>query len=258
MIAGQGLSVSRGGRRILDVDEVCVGAGEMLGILGPNGAGKSTLLRVLAGELVPDAGRVTFLGRLAAAWSPGELARHRAVMPQSTTLGFPLRVREVVALGRTPHAGRCRREADESAVAEAMGQAGVGAMDARWFATLSGGEQQRVHLARVLAQLAGTAPRAAALFLDEPTASLDLPHQHGILRAAGARAAQGIAVVVVLHDLSLAARCCTRLLLMAEGRVIADGIPAQALTEANITRAYGARVRRIDDPVGGEILFVMA
>ncbi len=256
MIAAEGLVVTRGGRRILDVARAGAAAGEVLGILGPNGAGKSTLLRCLAGEMRPDAGQVLLAGWALAAWPPGELARLRAVMPQASALGFPLRAREVVALGRTPHAGRVSRAAHAAAIAAAMAETGTAPLADRWYASLSGGEQQRVQLARVLAQL-GEA-REAALFLDEPTASLDLPHQRAILEAAAQRAATGVAVVVVLHDVALAARHCTRIMLLAEGRPVADGPVAQVLTPALLGEAYGVALRRVPDPQNREVLFVPA
>lgn len=253
MIEATGLSVTRGGRRLMDVPALSIAGGEMLGILGPNGAGKSTLLRVLAGEMPPDSGRVALGGRALPDWPPAQLARHRAVLPQASSLGFPLRAREVVALGRTPHAGR-----GGDAVAAAMAAMGVAHLAARWQASLSGGEQQRVQAARVLAQLHGTPPAQTALFLDEPVAGLDLPHQHGLLAAARAHAMAGAAVVVVLHDVALSARYCTRLLLLAQGRVMAEGAPAAVLTEASVGALYGQAVRRVADPVGGEVLFVAA
>jgi len=253
MIAGRGLVVTRGGRRILDVPKAGVAGGEVLGILGANGAGKSTLLRCLAGELRPDAGEVLLFGRAIGAWPPVELARRRAVMPQASALGFPLRAREVVALGRTPHAGRAGNSA---LIAAAMAETGTTLLAERWYGSLSGGEQQRVQLARVLAQLGDV--REAALFLDEPTASLDLPHQRAILEAAARRAAAGAAVVVVLHDVALAARHCTRIMLLAEGRVMADGDVAEVLTPALLGAAYGVALRRVPDPEGGVMLFVPA
>lgn len=256
MIEGRNLIVTRGGRRILDLDAVHVGRGEMLGVLGPNGAGKSTLLRALSGELPPDSGAVRFGDRPLAEWRPAVLARHRAVLPQASALGFPLRARDVVALGRIPHAGRSSRAVDDAAIDAAMAATGIRHLAARWQGGLSGGEQQRVQLARVLAQVSGSPPGETALFLDEPTASLDLTHQHAILRGAADWAGRGAAVLVVLHDITLAARHCSRVLLMAAGRQVACGVPAATLTEANIATAYGLRVRQLPDSEGRDLVFV--
>ena len=253
MIGARGLLVTRAGRRILDLDAVAAAPGEVLGVLGPNGAGKSTLLRVLAGELRPDGGEAHFDGRPVLRWTPGALARRRAVLPQASSLGFPLRAAEVVALGRLPHGGD-----PAPAVAAAMAEAGVSHLAQRSYATLSGGEGQRVQLARVLAQLHGVPAGEAALFLDEPTAALDLPHAHAILAAARRRARAGAAVVAVLHDLALAAAHCDRLLLLAGGRRVAEGAPEAVLTPAHVGAAYGMAVRRVPDPEGGALLLVPA
>ena len=258
MITAQHLVVERGGRRILDLAGLNVMGGQVLGILGPNGAGKSTLLRVLAGEMRPDSGLVRFLGQDLREWDAGALARRRAVLPQASMLGFPLRAAEVVALGRTPWAGRETAATHDEACATSLRDSGVTALAGRWYASLSGGEQQRVQLARVLAQLHGATPGETALLLDEPTASLDLPHQHAILRTACRRAAQGATVIVVVHDIALAARYCGQILLMADGRLVAAGPTAAVLTEDHVGAAYGVSVRRVPDPAGREVLFVLA
>jgi iron complex transport system ATP-binding protein len=255
MIAADGLLVCRGGRVLLDLDRIALEPGRVLGVLGPNGAGKSTLLRLLAGELAPDAGRVTLDGVALAQWRPAALARRRAVLPQASRLSVPLRAEEVVALGRIPHGGG-ESEADRAAVRAAMAEAGVGAFAGRWLDTLSGGEQQRVHLARVFAQIAGTPPERTTLLLDEPTAALDWPQQHALLAAARRRAFAGAAVMVVLHDMAHAARYCDRILLLSSGRRVAEGPPASALTEEAIGRAYGHPVRRVVDPADGRSLFL--
>nr|WP_027283744.1 heme ABC transporter ATP-binding protein [Rubritepida flocculans] len=258
MILAGGLVVRRGGRRILDLPDLAIAPGRVTGILGANGAGKSTLLRVLSGELRPEAGRAFLDGVPVLDWPADALARRRAVLPQSGGLGFPLRVAEVVALGRLPHAGRASRAEDRAALAAAMQEADVAHLAQRFFASLSGGEQQRVQLARVLAQLHGPPPERTALFLDEPTAALDLAQQHAVLRAAERRARAGGLVVVVLHDLALAARYCERVLLLHAGRRLAEGPPAEALSEAAVGEAYGLAVRRIATPCVPAGLFLPA
>lgn len=251
MIRAEAVLVRRGGRAILDLPALAIAPGQVFGILGPNGAGKSTLLRVLAGELRPDGGRVLLDDRPVLDRPARDLALRRAVLPQASALGFPLRAVEVVALGRLPHAGRASRRQDEAAIEAAMREAGVLHLAQRDHATLSGGEQQRVQMARVLAQLPGEEPARECLFLDEPTASLDLPHQHAILAVASARARRGATVVVVLHDLLLAGRYCDRLLLLAGGRALAEGSPAAVLEPGLIGHAYGMALRSLNDPHGG-------
>ena len=258
MIVAGGLVVTRGGRRILDLPDLRLSSGRVFGILGANGAGKSTLLRVLTGELSPDCGRAFFAGRPVLDWPPGALARRRAVLPQSGSLGFPLRVEEVVALGRIPHAGQASRAEDRAAIAAALAEAEAAHLAGRLFATLSGGEQQRVQLARVLAQLHGRPPEETALFLDEPTAALDLAQQHGVLRAAVRRARAGALVVLVLHDLGLAAAYCDEVLLLGGGRRLAEGPPSEALTEAAVAEAYGIPVQRIAPAGLGASIFLPA
>jgi iron complex transport system ATP-binding protein len=223
----------------------------VLGILGPNGAGKSTLLRVLAGELAPDSGQVTFHGRTLARWHRTALARRRAVLPQSAQLGYPLTAAQVVALGRLPHGGP-----PDPWCAVAMTRAGVGHLAARRWHSLSGGEQQRVALARVLAQL-DDAP-GGCLLLDEPTASLDLRHQAEVLRVARQEAAQGRIVIAVLHDMNQAIRACDRILVLDHGRTVADG-PPDVLTPALIGHVWDVACARIPGPAGvAEVIVPLA
>ncbi|MBS7789632.1 heme ABC transporter ATP-binding protein [Roseococcus sp. SDR] len=252
ILQAQGLRVTRAGRVLLDLPALRVAPGEVLAVLGANGAGKSTLLRCLSGELSPDAGEVTLLGRPLARWGAREMARHRAVMPQASALAFPLRAREVAALGRIPWGG------GEAGVDAALSSAGAAHLAQRWYGTLSGGEAQRVQLGRVLAQLHGTPPGDSLLMLDEPTASLDLMHQHRILEVARARAAEGAAVVMVLHDLHLAARHATHVLLLREGVPLASGTVAEMLEAPLLSATYGVRMRRVPDPAGGATIFVQA
>lgn len=245
MIAAQDLLVRRRGRTILDVPAIALYGVALFGLVGPNGAGKSTLVRVLSGELAPDRGRVFYDGVPVARIPSAALARRRAVLPQSSTLGFPLSAEAVVRLGRIPHAGYCPRGEDDRAVALAMAEAGVDLFADRIVQTLSGGEAQRVQLARVLAQLHGVPVAATALFLDEPTSSLDLGHAHAILHVAAERTRQGGVVVAVLHDLAAAARWCDRVAVMEEGRVVAEGPPETVLDEATVSRVWGVPVRRV-------------
>ena len=230
----------RGARQILSGIDLELRPGEVLGVLGANGAGKSTLLATLAAELPSSEGRLELDGRALADWAPQALARRRAVLPQSPSLGFDLSVRDVVAMGAYPFP-----EIDPAAHAallrEALAQADAMALADRRYLGLSGGEQQRVQFARVLVQVLGA--RAAGeyrvLLLDEPTASLDPRHQLLLLRTVQALArAQGIAALVVLHDVNLAAQWCDRLLLLAGGRMVAQGTPAEVLTPCALEQVY--------------------
>lgn len=250
ILVAEGLRVSRAGHVLLDLPALRVAPGQVLAVLGANGAGKSTLLRCLAGEMRPDAGGVTLLGRALPRWGAREMARHRAVMPQASALAFPLRAREVVALGRIPWGGGA------AGLEAALAAAGAEHLADRWYGTLSGGEAQRVQLARVLAQLHGTPPERSLLLLDEPTASLDLRHQHRILQVAQARAAEGAAVVMVLHDLHLAARHATHVLLLRGGAPLAIGPVREMLDAPLLSATYGIRLRRVPDPAGGATIFV--
>ncbi|MYR30307.1 MULTISPECIES: heme ABC transporter ATP-binding protein [unclassified Streptomyces] len=244
--AGVGLGL--GGRPVLSGVGLPVRAGEVLALVGPNGAGKSTLLAVLAADTRPDVGAVEILGRPAGEWSAAELALRRAVLPQAATLSFPFVAREVVRMGRAPWAGTEREEQDEAAVREAMAATETAAFAGRPFSALSGGERARVALARVLAQ------RAPLVLLDEPTAALDLRHQELVLRVCRERAAAGDAVVVVLHDLGLAAAYAHRVAVLHDGRVTADGPPTEVLSADLLSEVYRQPVEVIPHPATGDPL----
>lgn len=232
-------------RRVLDQVDFTVAAGEIVALVGPNGAGKSTLLAALAGELTPAAGGVELDGHPLTHWSPLDMARRRAVLPQTHTVGFPFTAREVVAMGRAPWVRTPRADRDDDLIAAAMAAADVTHLAGRAFPTLSGGERARVALARVLAQDTPT------LLLDEPTAALDLGHQEAVLRLAAERARDGAAVVVVLHDLGIAAAYADRVAVLDSGRVAADGPPRAVLTTDLLTRVYQHPVEVLDHPVTG-------
>jgi iron complex transport system ATP-binding protein len=222
-------------------------AGGCTAVLGPNGSGKSTLLRVLLGTLAPSAGTAEFDDRPLAAWSRPELARAVGVVPQGEEAAFPISVRELVAMGRYPHLGPWRREgaADRRTVEEAMRRCDVADLGARPVANLSGGERQRTRVARALAQ----EPRALAL--DEPTAALDVSHEMAIWELLRELARAGTTVLVVTHNLNLAARYADRLVLLHRGRVAAAGTPAQVLTRDTVERVYGWPVRVVAHPGPG-------
>jgi iron complex transport system ATP-binding protein len=229
---------------LADVD-LAVRAGRVTVLIGPNGAGKSTLLRALAGELPPTSGSVLLDGRKLEAFSAVELARRRAVVAQSNSLGFPFTALEVVMLGVTVP-GFQMPAAAEAAAKDSIAGLGLSAIADRLYAHLSGGERQRVHLARALCQLssggAGSGETTCVL-LDEPTASLDLAHQTLALQAIRRQAERGRAVLVVLHDLNLAAAMADNLVLLVGGRVAVAGSVREVLTDRHLSAAYGCEVR---------------
>lgn len=232
-----GLRVRLGGKDVLRGLDLDVRAGEVLSLVGPNGAGKSTLLAALSGDLEAAAGEVALWDRPVDDWSALEAARRRAVLPQSHLVSFPFSVREVVAMGRVPWAGTERSDEDERRIAAALALAEAVQFAARPFTSLSGGEQARVMLARVIAQDAGL------VLLDEPTAALDLRHQELVGRLCRTLAAEGRAVVIVLHDLDLAAAYADRCALLSEGRLAACGEPVEVFTAERLSEVYRQPVK---------------
>ncbi|MFD3871313.1 heme ABC transporter ATP-binding protein [Streptomyces sp. NPDC058623] len=244
------LHLRLGDREVLAGIGVSAVAGEVLALVGPNGAGKSTLLAALAADLPATSGTVRIEGRPVGDWSAPELALRRSVLPQSAALSFPFPVADVVRMGRAPWAGTAFADADEAEVAAAMAATEVGHFAERPFSALSGGERARVALARVLAQ------RAPLLLLDEPTAALDLRHQELVLRICRDRAAAGDAVVVVLHDLGLAAAYADRTAVLHDGRIAADGPPAEVFRDELLSRVYRQPVEVFPHPRTGAPLVV--
>lgn len=253
MLRADKLTVQRGSCTVLVGIELDLRPGEVLGVLGPNGAGKSTLLGALSGELPPAQGEVWLDQRPLHDWPDRQRAQRLAVLAQSSTLNFAFRVDEVVAMGRLPHAsGRLR---DGQIVQQALQAADALHLAERSYLALSGGERQRVHLARVLAQL-WPGGEGQILLLDEPTSMLDPLHQHTTLQATRAFAEQGAAVLVILHDLNLAARYCDRLLLLDRGRPQALGSPEQVLRAEPLQAVFGLEVLVQRHPERGHPLIV--
>ncbi|WP_435885584.1 heme ABC transporter ATP-binding protein [Streptomyces subrutilus] len=244
------LYVRVGGREVLAGIDLTARAGEVLALVGPNGAGKSTLLAALAADLPAASGGIRIDGRPVGDWSAPELALRRSVLPQSAALSFPFPVEDVVRMGRAPWAGTPFADSDERVVAEAMAATEVTAFAARPFSALSGGERARVALARVLAQ------QAPLLLLDEPTAALDLRHQELVLRICRERAAAGDAVVVVLHDLGLAAAYADRAAVLHDGRIATAGPPAEVFDDALLSRVYRQPVEVFAHPRSGAPMVV--
>lgn len=253
MLRAENLAVQRGDKLVLADIDLSLQPGEVLGVLGPNGAGKSTLLDALSGELRPSQGQVTLDGRPLATWTGPERAQRLAILPQTSTLNFAFRVEDVVGMGRLPHAtGRAR---DLEIIAEALAAADAGHLAGRNYLELSGGERQRVHLARVLAQLWPGAV-GQTLLLDEPTSMLDPLHQHTTLQATRAIAESGVAVLVILHDLNLAARYCDRVLLLQNGRPHALGTPLDVLQAEPLQAVFDLEVLVQRHPERGHPLII--
>ncbi|KPH02429.1 hemin ABC transporter ATP-binding protein [Pseudomonas sp. RIT-PI-q] len=253
MLRTHTLQIRRGRKIVLTDITLELKPGEVLGVLGPNGAGKSTLLGALCGELKADHGSVWLDERELSDWTGALRAQRLAVLPQVSTLDFAFRVEEVVGMGRLPHqSGRVR---DDEIVAAALRAADAGHLSGRSYLALSGGERQRVHLARVLAQLwPGVAGQT--LLLDEPTSMLDPLHQHTTLQAVREFADRGAAVLVILHDLNLAARYCDRLLLLEGGRPVALDTPEQVLRPEPLKAVFGLDVLVQQHPERGHPLII--
>lgn len=239
-----------GDTAIVDRVSVDVAYGELLALVGPNGAGKSTLLGLMTGDRSPRSGSVTLDGTALEHLSAKELARRRAVLAQENHVSFPFHVREVVAMGRSPWRGTDREHDDELIIDRSMDLTDVTHLKDRTFTSLSGGEKSRVSLARVLAQ------DTSVVLLDEPTAALDLRHQEEVMTVARDLAHAGKAVVVVLHDLSLAAAYADTIAVLHRGQVAALGDPAEVIVPALVQEVYGIRVRVMADPDSGTPLVV--
>jgi iron complex transport system ATP-binding protein len=228
LVSVSGLGVRRRGRPVLQDIGLDVGGGELVGLIGANGAGKTTLMRAIL-DLLPHEGRSSV-----AVMPPGARARHVAWMPQSREIAWPVSVETLVMLGRIPHLGPGQRpsEGDRAAVDRAIATLELGPFRHRPATELSGGEQARVLIARALAQ------ETPVLMADEPIAGLDPEHQIATMRVFAALAAKGQAVLVSLHDLGLAVRHCTRLIVLDRGRIVADGPPRAVLTPQRLRESF--------------------
>lgn len=251
MLRTEHLSLAICGKTLLQDLSLAVKSGELLAILGPNGAGKTTLLKLLSGELKPSQGQIILNNKPLTAWSSAEQARLRAVLPQSSQLSFPFSAEEVVMMGRAPYRHSQTRSQNEQAVQAALQIVHVEHLAKRLFTSLSGGEQQRVHLARVLAQLwqADRQP-ARYLLLDEPTSALDLAHQHHVLGLAQHLAKTwNLGVVAILHDLNLAALYADQIALLKQGQLQTYGEPQASLSPSHIQQAFAVDVEVIPYPL---------
>lgn len=243
VLSCENLGIRVGGRALLKDVSLTLRPGELLGIVGTNGAGKTSLLRALVGLTLPATGRVLLADRALGSWPAAARARRLAYLPQSHAVHWPLPGRDLVALGRLPH-GDAQRASGRRAIEQAMAATDTQAFGAAIVPTLSGGERARVLLARVLAG------EPAVLLADEPLAALDPAHQLRMMALLREQAAAGCAVVVVLHDLALATRYCTRLIVLHQGRLLAEGAPAKVLDEPTLAQAFGIEALRLHH--GGE------
>jgi len=250
MLTATELTFRAGHRALIDGVSASFEPGRLHLILGPNGAGKSTLIRLLARLLRSAEGAVLYDGHDAEHWHERELARRRAVLSQAVEVAFSMPVRELVLMGRYPHFG-ARPGADDLKICdEVMRFFDVSAMADRSYGTLSGGECQRVQFARVLAQIWRPIEGATRhLFLDEPLTFLDIRHQIDFMGKVRSFASQkDVCVVGVVHDLNLAVQFADRLLLLDHGRVLADGSPAEVLTEENLRTAFAVTPVMLTNP----------
>lgn len=256
MLDARDIVFRAGGRVLLDHVSAAFEPGRLHLMIGANGAGKSTFVRVLSRLLRPEAGRVTYGEANAANWSERELARHRAVLSQAFEVAFPIPVHELVMMGRYPHFRGRPGPIDNQIVDEVMRFFDVTDMAERSYGTLSGGERQRVNFARVLAQIWQPLEGSARyLFLDEPLTFLDIRHQIDFMKKVKAFSAQPDVVIVgVVHDLNLAAKFADRLLMIHQGRVLADGPTADVLTPANLKTAFQVSPVLLTNPANGDVL----
>lgn len=239
MIIAKNISYSTNGKQILYPMSFKVEPGIITVLLGANGAGKSTLLKLLAGERQPDSGNILLNDKILSAYSARSLAGKRAVLTQHYSVPLPFSCEEIVMMGRYPHEGLSTGEENRQIVLRCMKEMQVYHFAKRIFGTLSGGEQQRVQMARVLAQLASAKETGdRVLMLDEPTSSLDYLQQQLILSKARSLALQGYTIIIVLHDLNLASQYADNIFLLKKGRLLAEGGREDVLISSLISEAY--------------------
>ncbi|WP_052066044.1 heme ABC transporter ATP-binding protein [Thalassospira australica] len=267
LVANKAGFVVRGRHLLRDVT-VAVKPGEVLAVLGPNGAGKSTLLRVMAGEYQATSGTIHQNGQDVSQVAALALAQTRAVMPQAASMTFPFAVRDVVALGRAPFRRNSTRQFDQKLVDHAIRLADIDHLADRAYPALSGGEKQRVHLARALVQVWGmNNPETTGrldherdgkerfLLLDEPTAGLDVSHQHALLAVARREAHQNnVGVMMILHDFNQVTAYADRVAVLSAGEIVAQGPVSDIMEPGLLSSVFKSPIRAIDDPAGGFVL----
>lgn len=257
MVNVTNIHFSRGKKVILEDVSLEVEPGSVTALLGPNGAGKSTLMKIMSGELDMDSGKVFINGKTLDSWDCKQLARHRAVMPQKTSLTFDFKVIDVVLMGRTPFNDGWDSKEDLEIAIRCLKEVECLHLRDRSFPTLSGGEQQRVNFARVMAQLK-TDVKDKVLLLDEPVSSLDPEHQLKTLELAKKRAASGVAVFVILHDLNMAASYADKIAFLCNGKLNYCGSPEEILTVETIREVFKINVEILKHPESGNIMITNA
>ena len=245
MLALKGVNLTKHNIHLLKNIDINIAAGEVTILIGPNGAGKSTLLNVCSGDLAPSQGQVTLNQKSMEEYRADELAITRAVMTQSYEMGFAFTVEEIVAMGCFVHEQVLSRQQRQAIVQAVMQFMGIEPLAERNFMTLSGGEQQRTQLARVLAQLwhPYKQDKPRYLFLDEPTSSLDIYHQYHVLALAKQLAERNMGILAVVHDLALAASFADTLVMLAEGRIVASGSPESVLEADKLASVYNIQAQ---------------
>ncbi|MEM8637065.1 MAG: heme ABC transporter ATP-binding protein [Pseudomonadota bacterium] len=246
------VSLSYGDKNIMRPTNLTLRNGELTVIIGPNGAGKSSLLKLVTGQVKPSTGSIEMDGDAISRIRPAEFANRRAVLSQSNRLSFPFTVLEVVRLGML------NRFSDRDCAHDMLHKVDLPGFEGRFFQDLSGGEQQRVHFARVLCQLeTASAPRERQfLFLDEPTSSLDIKHQLSLLDVARSYCQEGVGVVAVLHDVNMTALYADRVIVMSEGAVVGDGTPRETITDQCMRDTFGVALE-VGRVPGGDTPFVL-
>lgn len=255
LIETHALGYSIDGRHTLRDVSLILREGEMVGLIGPNGAGKTTLLKVLGGLWKATSGTLSLMSKPPADYSPREVARLVAHVPQSTVTDFAFTAREIVLMGRSPYLGRfeIERPVDRQIAVAVMQTMDIEGVAERLIGTLSGGERQRVFVARALAQ------QPHVLLLDEPTANLDVGHQLDLLSLVVKLAhEEGLGIIAAVHDLDLAAHFCDRLILLHEGQVLAEGAPQDVLTPNTLASAFGVQAQVYRDPFNQSLRLSLA
>lgn len=248
MIEARKITFEIDSKKLLDDVSMEMRGGEVLAVVGANGAGKSTLRKVLCGDLIASSGEVLMNNLPLANWTLPERARVRAVLPQDSSLDFPFTALEVVLMGRAPHVAGAESERDYEIARAALSEVDALRLEKRIYPTLSGGERQRVQLARVLAQIWEASGEPRCLLLDEPTSSLDLTHQHQTLKIAKKFARQAVAVLIILHDLNLAAQYADRIALLKNGKIVRLDAAEKVFTPDAIQETFGVKVSVIKHP----------
>ncbi|MFL0802651.1 MAG: heme ABC transporter ATP-binding protein [Agarilytica sp.] len=241
------VSVKKEERDLLKNISVALNNGEVLAIIGPNGAGKTTLLNTISGELIPNQGAVQVCGHRFNDWGIPIRAKSLAVLPQLSLLNFPYTVHEVVSLGRTPHSTGV--EIDDTIIHDAMVLMDIEYLSERLYPQLSGGEKQRVQLARVMTQIwRDEDAEQRLLLLDEPTTALDIAHQQMLMNAVATFAKNGAAVCMVVHDVNIAANFADKVIALRDGETLAVGKAEEVITEEVMTELFGAKIDVVEHP----------